>query len=100
MQYTTFFYDCLDKIMVEAGEVNRMRWAARRGMLELDLLLEPFVDQHYANLSAEDRETFEQFMTCQDQDLYAYLMQRVQPDDPKFAALVVTIRKLTGAPQA
>ena len=100
MQYTTFLGVCLDEGMVEAGEVNRMRWAARRGMLELDLLLEPFVDQHYANLNAADRATFEEFMTCQDQDLYAYLMQRVQPDDPKFAALVVTIRKLTGAPEA
>jgi len=85
--------------MVDAGEVNRMRWAARRGMLELDLLLEPFVNEHYANLSATDRALFERFMTCQDQDLYAYLMQRVQPEDPAFADLVVTIRRLTGAPQ-
>ncbi len=85
--------------MVDTAEVNRMRWAARRGMLELDLLLEPFVDQHYANLNADDRATFERFMSCQDQDLYAYLMQRVQPEDPAFAALVTTIRRLTGAPQ-
>ena len=32
-----------------------MRWAARRGMLELDLVLEPFVSERYAELDATDR---------------------------------------------
>ena len=26
---------------IPAEEINRMRWASRRGMLELDLVLEP-----------------------------------------------------------
>ena len=85
--------------MVDIAEVNRMRWAARRGMLELDLLLEPFVNEHYAGLSERDRETFERLMTCQDQDLFAYLMQRGQPDDSELARMVEHIRLATGAPR-
>ena len=85
--------------MVDIAEVNRMRWAARRGMLELDLLLEPFVNEHYAALSESDRVTFERLMTCQDQDLYAYLMQRVQPEDTALAHMVEQIRLATGAPR-
>jgi len=85
--------------MVDIAEVNRMRWAARRGMLELDLLLEPFVNEHYASLSERDRVTFERLMTCQDQDLFAYLMQRVQPDDSELARMVEHIRLATGAPR-
>jgi antitoxin CptB len=85
--------------MVDVAEVNRMRWAARRGMLELDLLLEPFVNEHYAGLSESDRATFERLMTCQDQDLFAYLMQRVQPEDAVLARMVEQIRLATGAPR-
>ncbi len=72
-------------------EHRRMRWASRRGMLELDLLLGPFVDGHYTNLDADGRRRYRQLMTCQDQDLFAWLMRREQPDDPELAMIVRTI---------
>lgn len=85
--------------MVDISEVNRMRWAARRGILELDLLLGPFVNHHFVTLNEADRATFERLMTCQDQDLYAYLMRREAPDDPSFKPMIDKIRAATGAPQ-
>ena len=45
--------------MVSDEELNRMRWAARRGMLELDLVLEPFVTARYASLDERDRERYQ-----------------------------------------
>ena len=45
--------------MVANEEINRMRWASRRGMLELDLVLEPFVTARYAGLSERDRLRFQ-----------------------------------------
>ena len=42
--------------IMEQEEFNRMRWAARRGMLELDLVLEPFVRARYTQLDALDRQ--------------------------------------------
>ncbi len=77
--------------MIEQQEINRIRWAARRGMLELDLLLEPFVTVRYAQLSASERRSFQQLMLCEDQDLYAWLMQRGQPDDQELAGIVSQI---------
>ncbi len=77
--------------MVSEQEVNRMRWAARRGMLELDLVLEPFVQARYASLDADDRALFHRLMECEDQDLFAWFMQRQRPDDPELAALVEKI---------
>ncbi len=74
--------------MVSREEVNRMRWAARRGMLELDLVLEPFVAARYAALDAEDRALFHRLMECEDQDLFAWFMQRQRPDDQELATLV------------
>ena len=35
-------------------EKNRLIWASRRGMLELDLMLQPFVEQHYDQLDQTD----------------------------------------------
>ena len=77
--------------MVEREELNRMRWAARRGMLELDLVLEPFVTSRYAQLNDLDRQRFQQLMLCEDQDLFAWFMQRVEPDDEELLPIVSQI---------
>jgi antitoxin CptB len=37
---------------------NRLKWAARRGMLELDLILQPFVEKVYPTLNAELKNDF------------------------------------------
>ena len=75
-----------------------MRWAARRGMLELDLVLEPYVTARYAQLSESERRCFQQLMLCEDQDLFAWFMQRGQPDDEELAAIVRQILKFARTP--
>lgn len=70
------------------AEHRRMRWASRRGMLELDLILEPFVREAYGNLSAEDRERYRELMLSQDQELFAWFLKREVPDDPELAVIV------------
>ena len=77
--------------MVSEEEINRMRWAARRGMLELDLVLEPFVVARYAGLDERDRQRFQQLMTSEDQDLFAWFLGREQPDNEELVAIVNTV---------
>ena len=77
--------------MISNEEINRMHWAARRGMLELDLVLAPFVTARYAALDDLDRQRFQQLLLCEDQDLFVWLMQREQPDDEELAAIVSKI---------
>ena len=74
--------------MIPDEEINRMRWAARRGMLELDLVLEPFVSSCYGELDEKDRQRFGQLMLSEDQDLFGWFLQRKEPDDPELAAIV------------
>ena len=76
-------------------EINRMRWASRRGMLELDLVLEPFVLARYASLDEQDRMRFEQLMRCEDQDLFAWFMQRERPEDEELRAIVSKVLEFT-----
>lgn len=60
-------------------------------MLELDLVLEPFVTSRYAQLNETDRQRFQQLMLCEDQDLFAWFMQRVAPEDEEHAQIVSKI---------
>ena len=79
-------------------EINRMRWAARRGMLELDLVLEPFVTARYAALDAGDRQRFQRLMTCEDQDLFAWFLRRELPEDKELADIVRKILDFARTP--
>lgn len=65
-----------------------MRWASRRGMLELDLVLEPFVGNCYATLDERDRERYQMLMRCEDQEMFGWFLRREQPEDPELAAIV------------
>jgi antitoxin CptB len=74
--------------MMQDDELKRMRWAARRGMLELDLVLEPFVNACYAALDEQDRGRFRRLMECEDQQLFAWFLRREQPEDEELTAIV------------
>lgn len=80
---------------IPAEEINRMRWASRRGMLELDLVLEPFVVARYAGLDERDRRRFQQLMSCEDQDLFAWFLRRERSDDEELNAIVSTVLEFT-----
>ena len=72
-------------------EQRRMQWASRRGMLELDLILEPFVRERFATLGERDRARYRELMGCQDQELFAWFLKREVPDDPDLVAIISQI---------
>jgi antitoxin CptB len=45
-------------------------------MLELDLLLQPFVENHYDLLSDSDKQQFHLFLELEDQQLFQWLVQK------------------------
>lgn len=69
----------------------RLRWACRRGMLELDVLLSPFVEEAYDNLSDSQKDVFERLLECDDPELFAWFMGHEQCKDEQLAAMVKTI---------
>lgn len=71
---------------------NRLKWASRRGMLELDLILQPFVEKAYPTLSANWQQVFADLLVCEDQDLFAWLLNRQEPEDDNLAEMVRMIR--------
>jgi antitoxin CptB len=75
---------------------NRLFWASRRGMLELDLVLLPFLDNIYETLEPEDQQRYVRLMDEQDQDLFAWFMRREDPAAPELLRIVQIIRDNTG----
>lgn len=78
-------------------EKNRLRWASRRGMLELDLVLSPFLENHYDQLSAEDQKLFQLLLEEQDQDMFNWFIHRQEPGDENLQKIVALVRSKTGS---
>ena len=78
--------------MTEDKDYSRMCWASRRGLLELDLLLGPFMDACFRELEQSLRDDYEQLMGHEDQDILNWIMGREAPPDEVLAAITGRIR--------
>ncbi|MDO8305036.1 succinate dehydrogenase assembly factor 2 [Herminiimonas sp.] len=74
----------------------RLRWRARRGLLENDLLLTRFLDEHEATLTDEEVEAFSILLELPDNDLLNFLLARKEPESeidlPHVRALLTRLR--------
>lgn len=78
---------------------SRLRWRCRRGMLELDLLLQGFIEQGYKELNREERAHFSALLELPDQELFEQLMGLSQTEKKEFSRVITKIRH-TAANQA
>ncbi|MEN9837054.1 MAG: hypothetical protein RLZ79_722 [Pseudomonadota bacterium] len=72
--------------------LGRLRWMCRRGMRELDVLLERWLEQHGTAASNEELVRFEALLQWQDPELVRYLIAGEIHSDPDQAALLQSIR--------
>ena len=72
--------------------LDRLRWQCRRGMLELDLLLEDFLESAYEALPDAEKRTFCRMLDYQDQLLLDWFMGRTVPADREVTRIVERIR--------
>ena len=77
--------------MLTELEINRLRWRSRRGMLELDLLLLPFFDEVFHELSEHKQQVFIRLLEQDDPDLHQWLSRKGIPEDSELAELVEEI---------
>ena len=73
---------------------GRVLWRCRRGMKELDVMLERFARAGFAQASPEDRALFEQLLALPDPLLARYLLGGETPPEARLAHLVDRIRDL------
>jgi len=85
--------------ITEQENLSRLRWQCRRGMLELDELLEGFLKKTYVELSEKQKQTFEQILDLPDQLLFDYLLGQTKPIDMDVADVIQQIRH-SASPQS
>ncbi len=75
-----------------SADLARVRWRCRRGLHELDGVLESFARDALATLDPDDFALFERILDLPDPELAAYLVGRSAPADPDIARLIERIR--------
>jgi antitoxin CptB len=74
-------------------EIARLYWQCRRGMRELDLLLQGWFDSSAATMTAAERAAFVRLLEYPDALLFEYLMGRSKPSDRELVDVVRRIRE-------
>ena len=86
--------------MFSEMELNRLRWRSRRGMLELDLLLQPFFDEEFRGLSPDVQKAFVKLLEEDDPDLLMWFSQKGEPEDSELCSLVNLILERVQPPRS
>ena len=74
--------------------LQRIRWRARRGLLELDIVLGRFIDMHYAQLDEAGRQAFEALLDMPDNPLWDMIAGRLEATADEQQALLEKIRSV------
>ena len=60
---------------------GRLRWQCRRGMLELDVMLNRFLDQHWGDVDNDLKQELELLLVNSDQQLQKWLCEGMEADN-------------------
>jgi len=89
---SSFLYSSSSEHQADPIKRARLRWRARRGLLENDLILTRFLDANEATLTDDEVEAFSKLMELADNDLMNLLLKNSEPtgdiDVPSIRALV------------
>lgn len=74
-------------------EFERARWRCRRGLLELDIILQRFMDQYYIQLDEQGLEQFERLLALPDNDLWDLITARQVTADDNWQQVLKLLQK-------
>jgi antitoxin CptB len=74
-------------------EFERACWRCRRGLLELDIVLQRFMDQYYTRLDQQGLKQFERLLSLPDNDLWDLITARQVTIDPDLQPILELLQK-------
>ena len=80
--------------LLNPAVLKRMQWRCRRGLLELDIFLQPFIARHYATLSEAELRVFEELLDMPDNTLWDMMSGRQATGDAAQSALLEKIKSV------
>ena len=76
-----------------ARHFDRLRWRCRRGLLELDLVLTGFLENHYPHLNLQEQAAFDKLLEVPDESLIGYVQGDQVPPENDLKQIVEKLRK-------
>lgn len=77
---------------------NRVRWLCRRGMKELDIVMNRYLENIYGALSEQDQQHFKDFLELEDPDIYSWMMGRSNPENEHYSAIIKQLKNMFDKP--
>ena len=74
-------------------EFERACWRCRRGMLELDIVLQRFMYRYYTDLDAQGLAQFERLLSLADNDLWDLITGRKVNTDRQWLPILELLQK-------
>jgi antitoxin CptB len=71
---------------------DRLRWRCRRGLLELDIVLERFVGKYAEDMGESELVLLAELLEYADNDLWDVVSGRSERYDPRHTGLVARLR--------
>lgn len=75
------------------SDLKRVRWRCRRGLMELEIILERFLREHYATLSEAEHAAFDELLTYQDADLWSLVSGEASEPEKTKSRLIGLLRQ-------
>ena len=77
---------------------NRVRWLCRRGMKELDLVINRFFESDYDSLSEQEQSEFKDFLNVEDPEIFSWIMGRTTPENESHLAIIKQLQSTFDKP--
>ncbi len=74
--------------------LNKLRWKSRKGIRELDILLQNYLDTHYSSLDNLDKKLFEEILEIDTYDLLNAISGKSSYNE-KYESIITQLSKLS-----
>ncbi len=74
--------------------LNKLRWKSRKGIRELDILLQNYLDIHYSSLDSIDKKLFEEVLEIDTYDLLNAISGKSSYNE-KYESIITQLSKLS-----
>ena len=74
--------------------LNKLRWKSRKGIRELDILLQNYLDIHYSSLDSIDKKLFEEVLEIDTYDLLNAISGK-SSYNKKYESIITQLSKLS-----
>ena len=75
---------------------SQLRWRCRRGVRELDVLLERFLQKEYPSLDEPAQHAFQRMLEMQDPTIMDCLFGKTTSEDQEIQSIIIRLQKLSG----